>query len=156
MKEKMRAPNTTSYNSNDYDNSNRNSAIDQDDISKKSEETPYDGADVEKVDSHRRGSAVFRATMSEDSSYKVLNRYQASLIYITNQVGLGILSLPTAMQTLGLVPGIITIIGMGTQNLLICMVHMLTRRSLCRCPRHVHSLCLAAILQTVPNCAQLC
>ncbi|KAH7399682.1 transmembrane amino acid transporter protein-domain-containing protein [Pyrenochaeta sp. MPI-SDFR-AT-0127] len=51
--------------------------------------------------------------MGQDSSYKVLNRWQASLIYITNQVGIGILSLPTAMQTLGLIPGIICIIGMG-------------------------------------------
>jgi hypothetical protein len=90
----------------------------EDDVSKKSDGSPYDGANMEKVESERRGSAVFRATMSEDSSYKVLNRWQASLIYITNQVGIGILSLPTAMQTLGLVPCIITIIGMGVYILM--------------------------------------
>ncbi|KAI4647714.1 hypothetical protein J4E93_004124 [Alternaria ventricosa] len=42
-----------------------------------------------------------------------LNKWQASLIYITNQVGIGILGLPAALQTLGLIPGIICVIGLG-------------------------------------------
>jgi len=85
----------------------------EDDSSKSSDSVPHNNVDLEKVPSGRRGSAVFQPTMSEDSSYKTLNRYQASLIYITNQVGLGILSLPSALQTLGLVPGIIAIVGLG-------------------------------------------
>ncbi|KAF2830949.1 hypothetical protein CC86DRAFT_341457 [Ophiobolus disseminans] len=114
MQDSMRGPDTARYNNSGYDGNYRNSVVYQeDDISKKSDVSPYDGANMEKVESERQGSAVFRATMSEDSSYKTLNRWQASLIYITNQVGIGILSLPTAMQTLGLVPCIITIIGMG-------------------------------------------
>jgi hypothetical protein len=44
---------------------------------------------------------------------KTLNKWQASLIYITNQVGIGILGLPAALQTLGLIPGVICIIGLG-------------------------------------------
>ncbi|KAH7138824.1 amino acid transporter [Dendryphion nanum] len=89
---------------------NRGYGVD-DDISKKSEE-PYSGYDVEKMESERQGS-VYRPVLGEDSKYKVLNKWQASLIYITNQVGIGILSLPVAMQTLGLIPCIICIIGMG-------------------------------------------
>lgn len=115
MRDSMRAPELAQYVDDGFDNSRGNRSIDQDDNSKKSNGSPapYNGANVEKVESQRHGSAVFRAAMNEYSSYKTLNRWQASLIYITNQVGLGILSLPSAMQTLGLVPGVIAIIGMG-------------------------------------------
>ncbi|KAH8725335.1 amino acid transporter [Phaeosphaeriaceae sp. PMI808] len=107
----MRTPVTPQYS---YDENSRNSAFYQeDDASNKSERSPYNDANLEPMHSERRGSAVLRVTMGEDSSYKSLNRWHASLIYTTNQIGIGILSLPTAMQTLGLVPCIITIIGMG-------------------------------------------
>lgn len=120
MRDPLRASDTAQYNNNSsntgYDGNYSNSGgYQEDDISKKSDGSPYDGANLEKVESERRGSAVFRAAMNEDSSYKTLNRWQASLIYITNQVGIGILSLPSAMQTLGLIPCIITIVGMGKQ-----------------------------------------
>jgi amino acid permease len=39
--------------------------------------------------------------------------WDTSLVLITNQVGLGILSLPAIMHVLGLIPGIIAIIGLG-------------------------------------------
>jgi hypothetical protein len=52
-----------------------------------------------------------------DTSQRKLNKWQAALIYITNQVGVGILGLPSVMQTLGLIPGIVCIIGLGTLQL---------------------------------------
>lgn len=35
------------------------------------------------------------------------------MIYITNQVGIDILSLPVTLRSLGLIPGLICIVGMG-------------------------------------------
>ncbi|ETN44094.1 uncharacterized protein HMPREF1541_10644 [Cyphellophora europaea CBS 101466] len=46
-----------------------------------------------------------------------LGPWQAAIIFITNEVGIGILSLPAALNVLGLIPGIISIIGMGTLSL---------------------------------------
>lgn len=46
-------------------------------------------------------------------NYRTVGRWMSGVILITNQVGIGILSLPAALQTLGLVPGIIAIIGLG-------------------------------------------
>ncbi|RSL46543.1 hypothetical protein CEP54_013813 [Fusarium duplospermum] len=45
--------------------------------------------------------------------YRTLGRKDMILIMYTNQFGLGILSLPSALRTLGLVPGIIAIFGIG-------------------------------------------
>lgn len=44
---------------------------------------------------------------------RTLTRVDTLLILITNAVGLGVLSLPHALHTLGLIPGLITIVGMG-------------------------------------------
>ncbi|KAF4470623.1 neutral amino acid permease [Fusarium albosuccineum] len=46
-------------------------------------------------------------------SYRTLGRWDTILILFTNQLGLGILSLPATIKTLGIVPGIIAIIGIG-------------------------------------------
>ncbi|PSN61324.1 hypothetical protein BS50DRAFT_504747 [Corynespora cassiicola Philippines] len=62
-----------------------------DDITKKNHDAPSDNTDIEKIESQRQGS-VYRPAIGEDSGFKVLNRWQASLIYITNQVGIGILT----------------------------------------------------------------
>lgn len=83
------------------------------DIYKKGDDTPpLADSDLEKVDSRREGS-VLDARMDEPSDYRRMGRWTASLIYITNQVGIGILSLPVALRTLGLIPGLVSIIGMG-------------------------------------------
>jgi len=90
MSAHTRAPGLVPYNNTNYGHENPHPGVDADEsISKSSESTPYDGAAMEKVPSERRGSAVFHTTLREGSSYKTLNRYQASLIYITNQVGIG-------------------------------------------------------------------
>jgi len=44
---------------------------------------------------------------------KKLGMVRTALIFFTNQVGIGILSLPAMLHTIGLIPGIITIISMG-------------------------------------------
>ncbi|KAJ6437246.1 amino acid transporter [Purpureocillium lavendulum] len=46
-------------------------------------------------------------------TYRTLTRWDTILVLVTNQVGLGILSLPKILLTLGLVPGIIAILGLG-------------------------------------------
>ena len=46
-------------------------------------------------------------------NYRTLGRWRACVILITIEVGIGILSLPQALQTLGLIPGIIAILGFG-------------------------------------------
>lgn len=47
-------------------------------------------------------------------SYRTLGRWDTIFVLFTNQVGLGILSLPSILKTLGVVPGIIAIIGLGS------------------------------------------
>lgn len=49
-----------------------------------------------------------------EENYRVLGRWRSCVILITIEVGIGILSLPSALQVLGIVPGIITILGFGT------------------------------------------
>ncbi|KAM0326131.1 hypothetical protein ACHAQA_006724 [Verticillium albo-atrum] len=50
---------------------------------------------------------------SGEKNYRTVGRYMAGIILITNQVGIGILSLPGTLQTLGIVPGVIAIVGIG-------------------------------------------
>jgi hypothetical protein len=49
----------------------------------------------------------------DNENYRTLGRWRACVILITIEVGIGILSLPSALQTLGLIPGIIAILGFG-------------------------------------------
>lgn len=48
-----------------------------------------------------------------DDAYRTLGRWRACVILITIEVGIGVLSLPSALKTLGLIPGIIAILGFG-------------------------------------------
>lgn len=52
----------------------------------------------------------------EGTDFRTLGRLDTALIFITNMVGLGVLSLPTALQNLGLIPGIIAIVGIGVSD----------------------------------------
>lgn len=45
--------------------------------------------------------------------YRTMSRWDTTLVLISNQVGLGILSLPKILDVLGLVPGVIAILGLG-------------------------------------------
>ncbi|EUC50326.1 hypothetical protein COCMIDRAFT_82415 [Bipolaris oryzae ATCC 44560] len=57
------------------------------------------------------GAAEYPNASGEN--YRTLGRWRACVILITIEVGIGILSLPQALQTLGLIPGIIAILGFG-------------------------------------------
>jgi amino acid permease len=48
---------------------------------------------------------------------KKLTTTQTVIIFMTNEIGIGILSLPAALNTLGFFPGILCIIGMGMLSL---------------------------------------
>ncbi|KAH7401103.1 transmembrane amino acid transporter protein-domain-containing protein [Phaeosphaeria sp. MPI-PUGE-AT-0046c] len=52
-------------------------------------------------------------TNPDSEEYKTLGRWRACVLLITIEVGIGILSLPAALKTLGLIPGIIAILGFG-------------------------------------------
>jgi hypothetical protein len=73
-------------------------------------------AALERPEIESEGSEFSLATRP-DTSQRKLNKWQAALIYITNQVGIGVIGLPSVMQTLGLIPGIICIIGLGMRGL---------------------------------------
>ncbi|CAN9095429.1 unnamed protein product [Alternaria sp. RS040] len=57
------------------------------------------------------GATEYPNTPGEN--YRTLGRWRACVILITIEVGIGILSLPSALKTLGLIPGIIAILGFG-------------------------------------------
>ncbi|KAH0591983.1 hypothetical protein MHUMG1_10278 [Metarhizium humberi] len=46
-------------------------------------------------------------------NYRTMGRWDTALVLASNQVGLGILSLPKILDVLGIVPAVITIIGLG-------------------------------------------
>lgn len=46
-------------------------------------------------------------------NYRTLTRWDTVFVLVTNQVGLGVLSLPSCLRVLGLIPGIIAVIGLG-------------------------------------------
>jgi hypothetical protein len=60
------------------------------------------------------GSGVDYAESPVEENYRTLGRWRACVLLITIEVGIGILSLPSALKTLGLIPGIIAIIGFGS------------------------------------------
>jgi amino acid permease len=53
----------------------------------------------------------------EAGASKKLNTTQTVIIFMTNEIGIGILSLPAALNTLGFFPGILCIVGMGMLSL---------------------------------------
>jgi hypothetical protein len=90
----------------------------------------------------------------EANSDKKLDKWQASLIYITNQVGIGILGLLAALQTLGLIPGIVCIIGLGKMTT--TSYRFFTNTSLNRRHSYVHCIRITPILQAVSFGLELC
>jgi amino acid permease len=60
-----------------------------------------------------RSNAFGGGAEAGGENFQVLGRWKTSLIFINNEVGIGILSLPTALSYLGLIPGLIVIIGLG-------------------------------------------
>jgi hypothetical protein len=89
----------------------------EDAVAQKSLDFPlHSEAALERQEIESEGSEFSLATRL-DTTQRKLNKWQAALIYITNQVGVGILGLSSVMQTLGLIPGIICIVGLGMLQL---------------------------------------
>lgn len=63
----------------------------------------------------RHVTSVQHASISVPT--KKLSTTQAAIIFITNEIGIGVLSLPAALNVLGLFPGLLCIIGMGLLSL---------------------------------------
>jgi hypothetical protein len=85
-------------------------------------------ANSEKNDSHSDSNshlgdisdiqnASKRPTKAETSGRKKITTTQAVIIFVTNEVGIGMLSLPAALNVLGFFPGILCIIVMGMLSL---------------------------------------
>lgn len=53
------------------------------------------------------------AAAAGGKQYRVLGRWKTLMVFIHTEIGLGILSLPSVCKTLGLIPGLITILGIG-------------------------------------------
>jgi hypothetical protein len=65
------------------------------------------------MDMHSDPESVDYKECPVEENYRTLGRWRACVILITIEVGIGVLSLPSALHTLGLIPGIIAIIGFG-------------------------------------------
>ncbi|UPK94859.1 hypothetical protein LCI18_005794 [Fusarium solani-melongenae] len=87
---------------------------------------PDSGSDSEaiKTELSAQGSQDFKtvAPESDDNAniysqggknFRTLKRWDTIFILFANQIGLGILSLPSTLMTLGIVPGLIALIGIG-------------------------------------------
>jgi amino acid permease len=62
-------------------------------------------------------NASKRPTKAETSGQKKLTTSQAVIIFVTNEVGIGMLSLPSALNVLGFFPGLLCIVIMGLLSL---------------------------------------
>ncbi|KAF2024502.1 hypothetical protein EK21DRAFT_104615 [Setomelanomma holmii] len=79
-------------------------------------DSPYDN-ETQVGDISDIQNASKRPTNVETSVRKKLSTTQAVIIFITNEVGIGMLSLPSALNVLGFFPGILCIIVLGMLNL---------------------------------------
>lgn len=62
-------------------------------------------------------SEIQNARPAIDSSVRKLTTTQAVIIFVTNEVGIGMLSLPSALNVLGFFPGLLCIIVLGALSL---------------------------------------
>jgi amino acid permease len=62
-------------------------------------------------------NASKRPTQAETTQRRKLTTSQAVIIFVTNEVGIGMLSLPSALNVLGFFPGLVCIIVMGMLSL---------------------------------------
>ncbi|EEU41331.1 uncharacterized protein NECHADRAFT_45979 [Fusarium vanettenii 77-13-4] len=87
---------------------------------------PDSGSDSEaiKTELNAQGSQDFKTVSPESDdnaniysqggkNFRTLKRWDTIFILFANQIGLGILSLPSTLMTLGIVPGLIALIGIG-------------------------------------------
>ncbi|KAJ5116035.1 hypothetical protein N7456_000383 [Penicillium angulare] len=61
------------------------------------------------------GVGVFGAAAAAGGEqFRVLGKWKAAIVLIHTEVGIGILSLPSVFQKIGLIPGLLAILGVGT------------------------------------------
>lgn len=77
-----------------------------------SDTTPYPASEKSTFD-EEYGQNTNISTGGLEDEYRTLGRWRTCVILITIEVGIGVLSLPSALKTLGLIPGIIAIFGFG-------------------------------------------
>lgn len=80
-----------------------------DDVSKVSERLPTD----QDVEGARTSQERYNNIFGNGTTYRTLGMRDTILVLATTEVGPGILTLPAILKTLGLVPGIVAIIGLG-------------------------------------------
>ena len=85
----------------------------------------------QRVDATRQG-AFGTAAAAGGKQYRVLGRWKTAFVFIHTEVGIGILSLPSVLSKLGLIPGLIAILGIGLVTTYTAYVYLLYWR------RHPH------------------
>jgi hypothetical protein len=97
-----------------------------------------DSVVVGEVDADPTHQGVFgTAAAGGGKQYRVLGRWKTGWVFIHTEVGLGILSLPSVFEVLGLIPGLVAVLGIGLVATWTAYVYMLFWR---RHP-HVDNLC---------------
>ncbi|KAJ3525323.1 hypothetical protein NM208_g11692 [Fusarium decemcellulare] len=77
----------------------------------KEDGTNQDPSDFKVSPNEEVSSGIFDGQDGE--GYRIMGRWDTLFALITNQLGLGVLSLPASLKVLGLIPGIMTILGFG-------------------------------------------
>ncbi|CAG8938614.1 unnamed protein product [Penicillium salamii] len=80
----------------------------QNDIQDSEQASPSEKFDEQDVIAH---DAVFGTITRDGPNYRNMEWLGASVLMMKAQIGLGVLSLPSAFNTLGLIPGIISLVG---------------------------------------------
>ncbi|KAF5847286.1 hypothetical protein GGP41_000043 [Bipolaris sorokiniana] len=82
---------------------------------KKADDTEYGGSQLKAEDTNAQGQtdAVFGEVVEGGPNYRSVSWWGSSIIMMKTQIGLGVLSIPAAFDTLGLIPGIISLIAIG-------------------------------------------
>ena len=92
----------------------KHSNRDKGSVTKHDEKKPNDfNSEQSSVDAEKCSSKSVRLQGQLDVKYRTMAWWQAGVIMIAETISLGILSLPSALATVGLIPGIILIVGLG-------------------------------------------
>lgn len=86
----------------------------QDDVSSGHDEKKMEGPDTKEKSSDGKTSVdLENGQGGAVDGYRTVGKWGCLFALITNQLGLGVLSLPYCLKTLGLIPGLIAIVGTG-------------------------------------------
>ncbi|KIL87053.1 n amino acid transport system protein [Fusarium avenaceum] len=76
--------------------------------------TANDGGDIMEYSKEHSDEPVQNIFNQGGENYRTLSKWDTVFVLLTNQIGLGVLSLPGCLRVLGVVPGVIAIIGLGS------------------------------------------